>query len=83
MSTQLWWLATTMYQPLGSRLSRPCTSQWMPLNSRWFRLFTPIQQLAIAVSILRQPVWIGLTGSSSLNRATIKIAVQQTTVLTV
>jgi hypothetical protein len=54
MSTQLWWLGDTRYQPRGSRPSRPCTSQsgWLLGRSAAIQaLLTATQAVASAVRI--------------------------------
>ena len=75
MSTQLWWLLATRYQPFGSRPSSPCTSQRTSPTTPIHQLFTAIHSVAIAFSA-RSVTWrTAVNGSSSLASANGTIAV--------
>src|SRR6187402_1021721 len=70
MSTQLWWLLDTRYQPRGCRPSMPCTSQRAPGRTAAIQaLLTATQVDASALSARSAVRRTAGSGTSSLIRA--------------
>ena len=77
MSTQLWWLLATRYQPFGSRPSTPCTSQRTWPTTPIHHLLTAIHSVAMPLSARSVTCRTAVNGSSSFASANGAIAVQQ------
>ena len=82
ISTQLWWLAITIYQSLLWSFSSPSISIWNFKKSFWFRLLQNIHKKPICTSTQLHRSRNGRIGTRNFNMDTAKSGIHQKTVFT-